>query len=199
MDLIGKIIDREERADHIQNYIDGTINDLNYMTDDISSTEKPTCYVGGIGFRGAKGISSTEPDYSPFGFLNADNVASEVDKEHASIDPEQIIEWDPEVLFVDEGGYSLVLEDLNNNSAFSTMEAIKNGDVFGVMPYNYYTANYGTILANSFYIGNILYPEEFQGVDPEQEADDIYEVLLGEGVYDEMKNTFGGYKRIEVS
>lgn len=199
LDLIGNVIDKEERAEYVQNYIDGTITGLNEMTEDISSTEKPTCYVGGIGFRGAKGISSTEPDYSSFGFLNADNVASGIDKEHASVDPEQIIEWDPEVFFVDEGGYSLVMEDLNNEFAFSAMEAIKKENVFGVMPYNYYTANFGTILANSFYIGKILYPKKFENVDPEQKADEIYEELLGEEVYDDMEDAFRGYKQIEVN
>ncbi len=199
LDLIGKILDKEKRADAIQRYIDKTISDLNNRTEDIPAKKKPSCYIGGIGFRGPHGISSTEPDYSPFKFVNADNVASGIEKEHASIDPEQIIEWGPDILFIDEGGYELVMQDLNNNSALGAIDAIKDDRVYGVMPYNYYTANYGTVLANSFYIGKILYPKRFEDVNPEKKADEIYKKLVGEGVYDEMEDTFGGFKQIDMN
>ncbi|MFO7991045.1 MAG: iron ABC transporter substrate-binding protein [Thermoplasmata archaeon] len=195
LELIGEVLGKDERADSIIGFFDDTIEDLNNRTKDISPEDKPPCYVGGIGYRGAHGLSSTEPDYAPFQFMNADNVAGGLETEHAFVDPEEIIEWDPEILFVDEGGFNLVMDDLND-SVYNEIEAVENGDVYAVLPYNYYTANYGTIMANSYYIGGILYPEKFSDVNTEEKADEIYEFLVGEKVYDQMESSFGGYKKI---
>ncbi|MEF8874732.1 MAG: hypothetical protein V5A88_08720, partial [Candidatus Thermoplasmatota archaeon] len=78
-----------------------------------------------------------------------------------------------------------------------TIDAIEDNMVYGVLPYNYYTANYGTILANSYYIGSILYPDRFDGVNLNKKADQIYKKLLGEGVYDDMEEAFVGYKNLQ--
>ncbi len=198
LDMIGDVLEREERAEELKDFFDGTIKDLNERTKDIPEEEKPTCYVGGIGFKGPHGIKSTEPDYSPFQFLNARNVANGLNMEHAMVDPEQIIQWDPEVLFVDEGGYKLVMSDLKNSSEYKQIDAIKNSEVYGVLPYNYYTANYGTILANAYYIGSVLYQEQFEDIDIEEKADRIYEELVGEEVYSQMNGSFGGYKELDA-
>lgn len=195
LELIGEVLGKQERSESIQDYFNETIEDLNNRTKNISPEDKPSCYVGGIGYRGAHGLTSTEPDYSPFQFVNVDNVAGGLDMEHAFVDPEEVIEWDPEILFVDEGGYNLVMDDLND-TVYAEIEAVKDGDVYAVLPYNYYTANYGTILANSYYIGSILYPDQFSDVNTDEKADEIYEFLVGGKVYDQMESSFGGYKKI---
>ncbi|MFP4001351.1 MAG: ABC transporter substrate-binding protein [Thermoplasmata archaeon] len=197
LDLIGEVLKKESRAIELKDFFTDTIDDLDQRTQDIPDEEKPSCYVGGIGHRGAHGIKSTEPDYSPFEFVNADNVADELDQDHAMVDPEKVIEWDPDMLFIDKGGYELVKEDFSNNSEYSSIDAIQNGRVHGVLPYNYYTTNYGTVLANSYYIGKILYQDRFEDIKIEEKTDEIYRKLLGEGVYPEMNETFGGYENLQ--
>jgi len=198
LDTIGKVLDKTERAEEIQKYIDDTISDLNQRTKGIPEEQKSRCYVGGIGYKGAHGIKSTEPDYSPFEFVNAKNVASELTTEHAMVDPEKIVDWNPEKLFIDEGGYDLLVDDIENNELYNSLDAIKNDEVYAVMPFNYYTANYGTILADAYYVGKVLFPERFEDVSTVDKADEIYRELVGKEVYDDMEENFGGFKKVDL-
>jgi iron complex transport system substrate-binding protein len=61
------------------------------------------------------------------------------------------------------------------------------------MPYNWYANNYDTVLADAYYVGKILYPEQFADVDPAAKANEIYTMLDGKPVYTEMKAIFGGF------
>jgi iron complex transport system substrate-binding protein len=196
--LMGSILNKEDRAEELIEYINTVITDLTNRTINISNDQKLKTYVGGISSRGAHGILSTEPAYAPFLFVNSKNVASELGMEHAFIDKEKLIEWDPEVIFIDEGGYSLTVEDLKDNS-YQSIDAIKDDNIYGVLPYNYYTTNFGTVLANSYYIGSILFPDEFKDIIPEEKADDIYQKFVGKCVYEDMKALYGGFNSFELN
>ena len=191
--LVGNVTGKEERAEYLIDYIEDTMRDLRERTEDIPSTME--AYVGGIGYKGAHGILSTEPAYTSFSLVNVDNVASGIGLEHAFIDQEQLLEWDPEHIFVDEGGYSITVDDLGD-SAYGIIEAVEENRIYGVLPYNWYTINYGTVLANSYYIGAVLYPDRFSDIDPGEKADEIYTEMVGGNAYYEMSDHFGGFKKI---
>jgi iron complex transport system substrate-binding protein len=66
------------------------------------------------------------------------------------------------------------------------------------LPYNWYTQNFGSVLADSYYAGKLLYPEKFEDVDIEDKTAEIYTFLvcdgdeeLGREVTDLMINAFG--------
>jgi len=69
---------------------------------------------------------------------------------------------------------------------------VKRDAAYGVLPYNWYTQNFGSILANAWYTGTLLYPAAFAGVDPAVQADRIYTFLVGKPVFAEMNAMFGG-------
>lgn len=191
--LMATILGKEERADAITSYIDGTIRDLNTRTKDIPADKRPKVYVGGIAYNGAHGFLSTDPGYSPLMMVNGNNVAASAGPNgQMMIDKEKLLEWDPDIIFVDEASYSLVKEDLKD-PVYQSLTAVKNGRVYGVMPYNWYANNYDTVLADAYFIGKTLYPEQFTDVDPAQKADEIYTMLDGKAVYRDMKNLFGGF------
>ncbi len=194
--LVGKVMNKEDRAEELISYIDNTIKDLNDRTKNITNEQKQKIYVGGVSYYGNHGILSTEPKYSPFAYVNANNVASDLGLEHADIDKEKLIEWDPEIIFIDEAGLYLVKEDLKDE-AYASISAVKNGELYGVMPYNWYTINFATVLANAYYVGKVLFPAKFTELDPEKKADDIYQNFVGKGVYQDMKDSYGGFKKIE--
>lgn len=197
LSLTGKILDKKNRAEELIGYIEEQIATLRNRTEDVLPNEKPSVYVGGIGHRGKHGMESTEPHYEPLQFLNAKNVADNIDREHAMINTEKILEWNPDVLFVDEGGINLCMKDLRSDE-YQSLSAVVNDNVYGLLPYNFYTANMGTILANSYYMGKVLYPERFEDIDSENKADEIYREFVGKGVYENVAKLFGGFKRIEV-
>ncbi len=196
--LAGKILGKEKRAEEVVEFIQNIVTDLNSRTSDISDNEKPTVYVGGIGYKGQQGIESTECNFPPFVMVNAMNVVDEVNKPgHVFIDKEKLLEWNPDIIFIDENGLALVKSDYEENSEFyNSLNAFKNHNVYGILPFNYYTTNIGTALADAYYIGKVLYPDRFADIDPEQKADEIFKFLVGEQVYKEMKNVYGGFIRL---
>jgi len=195
--LMGKVLDREKRAEEVIRFINDEIETLRGKVDG-GKESGPSAFVGGIGYRGAHGIVSTEPAYPPFNFLGVNNVAGELGLEHAMINEEKLLQWNPDYLFVDEAGLSLVKRDLRE-SMFKGLSAVKEGKVFGLLPYNYYTTNFGTVLADTYFIGKLVYPGAFEGLDPEEEADRIYDFLVGKPVYSEMEEIFGGFEKIEFN
>lgn len=193
--IMGQVLGREERAEEVIAYLDATMQDLSERTEDIPQDQKPRVYIGGIAFRGAHGLLSTEPSYPALAMVNGNNVASQAGSGQVIIDKEKLLEWNPEIIFIDEASYSLIINDLQD-PAFQSIAAIRNGEVYGVMPYNWYANNYDTVLADAYFIGKVIYPERFADIDPEEKADEIYEALAGAPVYEHMKELFGGFGKI---
>lgn len=198
--IAGKIVGKDNRAEEVISFINNIQEDLNKRTENIDDTQKPVVYVGAIGNKGTHGIDSTEGSYPPFEALNTENIAKTASTEHIFITKEQLLDWNPEFIFIDEGGLSIVEEDYAKNPEYyNSLDAFKNGNVYGLLPFNYYTTNIGTAMADSYYIGKIIYPEQFSDIDPEQKSDEIYEFLLGKPVYSEMTSMFLGFEKIDFS
>ncbi|NJE08521.1 iron ABC transporter substrate-binding protein [Thermococcus sp. M39] len=197
LELAGKILGKEKRAEEVINFIKSVQEDLNKRTENV---ESPRVYVGGIGYKGAHGIESTEAKYPPFVVLNTKNVADVLGEGHKFIDKEKLLEWNPDYIFIDEGGLKLVLEDYQKNPDFyNSLKAVREGNVYGILPYNFYATNIGTALADAYFIGKVLYPERFKDIDPAKKADEIYAFLVGKPVYEELAKQFGGFGKIDLA
>ncbi|MFP3952282.1 MAG: iron ABC transporter substrate-binding protein, partial [Candidatus Bathyarchaeia archaeon] len=198
--LAGRILDREKRAGRVVSFIRATLEDLGNRTEDIPPGDRPSAYIGGIGYKGSHGIDSTDTSFPPFKAVNAYNVLENLETTgHVFIDKERLLEWNPDIIFVDEGGLELVKADYEKNPKFyESLKAYRQNHIYGTLPFNYYTTNIGTALADAYYIGKTLYPERFKEVDLEAKANDIYEFLTGEPVYAEMREDFGGFGSIDL-
>lgn len=199
--LMAEVVKREERAAEVIEFFEGLIDDLASRTSGIPEDERPSCYVGGIAMRGPHGFHSTELAYPPFEFAGANNLAGDFARSyggsHASISKEQIVAWDPDILFIDVSTITLgegagAVNELLTDSAYRGMTAVRKGLVFGVLPYNSYNANFGSILANAYFIGKVLYPQNFSDICPAEKADEIYGFLLGEALFDKLNSAFNG-------
>ncbi|OPY37782.1 MAG: corrinoid ABC transporter substrate-binding protein [Methanoregula sp. PtaU1.Bin051] len=197
--LMGKILGKDERAEAVISSIESSIADLNSRTKDVAKDQSKKVYIGGVSFNGAHGLLSTEPTYPSLKMVNGNNVASGAGTGgQVMIDKEQLLAWDPDVIFIDESSYALVAADLKD-PVYQSLRAVKNNQIYGLMPYNWYANNYDTVLANAYYMGKILYPDKFADVSVEQKADEIYTNLDGKAVYSDMKQLFGGYKPLQFS
>ncbi|ACN17781.1 iron transport periplasmic binding protein [Desulforapulum autotrophicum HRM2] len=208
--ILGQALDRQARAQEVIHFFDAEIQALEDRTRNVPGAEKKTCFVGGIAFKGPHGFQSTEPRYPPFEFVNARNIARPADHGTApgqsNFSREKILTLDPRVLFLDlstlqmgsdQGG----LYELQKDPVYQGLSAVKAGAVFGVLPYNWYAQNFGSILADSWFIGKILYPEQFTDIEPEQKADEIYTFLLSKPVFQRMNQSFDQkvFKRINLN
>ncbi len=200
LELMGKIINKSERAEKVCNFMEENINDLEKRTANIPESERKTCYVGGIAKKGPHGFQSTEPAYPPFRFVHAKNVACPPKGDgkplqHANVAKEQIVAWNPEILFMDIstcqlGEEASAITSLKKDPAYQSLDAVINGQVYTVLPYNWYSRNYGSIIADAFYVGKVLYPEKFTDIDPKAKADEIYSFMVGKPVFNAMDNAF---------
>jgi iron complex transport system substrate-binding protein len=156
--------------------------------------------VGALGMKGAHGIESTQAGYPPFTAVNARNVVDETGKTGSvMIDKEKLLTWDPDIIFIDEGGFSLVQEDYRKNLQFyQSLSAFRKGRVYGQIPYNNYTTNIDTALADAYYAGKVIFPENFKDIDPVQKADAIYQFLLGRPLYAQVAAAYGGFKKLDL-
>ena len=198
--IMGKVVSKSNRAEEVITFFNATIKDLHKRTNSILESKKKTCYMGGVAYRGPHGFMSTELSYPPFTFVNAADVAHDTKTEsktqrQVTLSKEKLIEWDPDVLFLDLSTLQLAgsasgLWEIRNDPALKTLTAVQNKLVYGVLPYNWFTKNYGSVLANAYFIGKILYPERFEDVDPFSKADEIYKFLVGKPVFTEMNAQF---------
>jgi len=200
--IIGKIMGKEDRAKEVVDYIKGVQKDLQDRTKNIPEDKKPTVYIGALGFKGAHGIESTQGNYPPFMAVNARNVADTLgQKGSVMIEKEKLLDWNPDIIFIDEGNFDLVKQDYQKNPDFyKNLKAVKNDNVYGILPYNQYNTNIDTALADSYWVGKVLYPEQFKDIDPAEKAKEIYTLFFGEagkGVYDKMKEVYGGFEKIK--
>jgi len=196
--ILGRALAREKRARAVIEFFDGQIADLERRTRDLGDEEKKTCFVGGVAFKGPHGFASTEPGYPPFYFVNARNIAMDSTGKrlrHTIFSKEKILQSNPQALFIDlytlqmgegQGG----LYELKKDPVYQELTAVRNGHVFGLLPYNAYTQNFGSILANAWFIGKTLYPEKFKDIDPIQKADTIYSFLVTAKVFNQINTTF---------
>ncbi len=198
--IMGDALGRTGRAEAVIAYFDDLQSDLARRTRDISASRSKSCYVGGIAARGPHGFHSTEPSYPPFVFTNARNLAAGLAIEgktltHATVAKEQIVAWDPDVLFLDLSTLQLGdsaggLHELRSDPAYRGLTAVREGRVFGVLPFNWYNENFGSIFADCYFVGKTLHPERFTDVDPATKADEIYTFLVGKPVFGQMNALF---------
>ncbi|MEN4018262.1 MAG: ABC transporter substrate-binding protein [Methanobacterium sp.] len=203
--MMGDVLNKENRAEELVNYINSCEEDLANRAKSVSNSRKSKVYVGGQAYRGVHGITSTNPHYPPFVMLNASNVASGINDTNATlhaiqIDKEQLINWNPDMIFV-EGGSIPMIENDTKNPEYQNINAIKSGNVYGVLAYCMYSYNKDEMFANAYYIGKVLYPEQFKDVNPEEKANEIFiEFNGGSGgsVYKTLKAQYGGFKQLNL-
>ena len=202
--MLGEILGKEQRAKDLIAYFDAVEADLKKRVAGLSAEE--TVYVGGVSYNGVHGLDGTDPTYYPFAVLNIKNAAAEVTSVsqtgYAQISKEKLLAWDPDFILVDlstltaaEGG---ALVELKNDPSYRELTAVKNSMVYTVNPHTSMNVNHETTLANAYFIGKLLYPEQFEDIDPVKKADEIYTFVVGEPVFDLLSANVEGlsYQRV---
>ena len=104
------------------------------------------------------------------------NVAAATVKGFKSVSMEQVIAWDPEVIFVQDR-YPSVVAEINRSPQWQTIDAVKNRRVY-LMPD--YAKAWGYPMPEAMGIGELwmakkLYPEKFRDIDMRKRANDWYQ------------------------
>ena len=198
--ILGELYSLEDHAAELTAYLKGVEEDLDSRTAGVAEADKPTVYVCGVSFKGNHGFEGTEAYYGPFELIHANNLANTTGQTGAfDIDTEQVLAWDPDVIFVDFNGMSLIKDDYAANSAFyNSLTAVKEGKVYSQISFRYCASNLDTALADAYYAATILYPEQFADVDLEAKIGEIYEHLLGSNPYNDQKEAGYAFRPVTI-
>ena len=198
--LLGDIMDTEEKAEKTVNAVKGYIEDLNNRTKDIPDSEKPTVYTGALSFRGFNGFDGTSANFPPFMAVNAVNVVDETgEKGNMIIDTEKVAVWDPDYIFLNTEGLSLVNEDYKTNAAFyDNLSAVKNDNVYTICPFNAYATNMEIAIADAYFVGKTIYPDKFSDIDINAKADEIYEAIVGDKYQRVLDSEGHSFRKIKI-
>jgi len=191
--LAGKILNAEQKAEKVIDYVEHTRKDLLTRTQGIPEDQKPSVYVGSVGYKGVQGIESTDASFTPLEWVGAKNVAKAIfTKGHLFIDKERLLGWNPHIIFLDGGGLKLVKQDYEKKPEFyKGLQAFQEKRIYVIYPFNYYVTNVSTAIADAYAVGKILYPDRFSDIDTAAKADEIYTFLYDKPLYQLMEKDFG--------
>lgn len=186
--ILGEACGVSERAETLIGFIDSCLKDLDDRTKDLAEVEKPLILGAAATFRGGHGISGVYVNFPVFEAVAANDAAVGLEKESfdtgVEVDKEQLLVWDPEIIFLDAGNLGLVQTEYAEDPAFfAQLSAVQNGMVH---QWPNSTSNYTNVeipLASAYYAGTVLYPQAFADVDFEAKAAEIFELFLGHGDY----------------
>lgn len=189
--IAGQVLGKQKRAKEVAAYVNSCLADMKRRTQGVAKPAR--AYVGGIGFKGSHGIDSTDADYVPFEWLSVINAAKgQGQGAHCFVAHELLLGLDPEVIFVDSGGVVMLEGDFKKRPAYyQSLSAFKNGRVYILHPFNWYTTNLGTALIDAYAIGTILYPQRFADVNLDKKADEVYQHLVGKPLASKMVEIYG--------
>ena len=192
---------RQARAETLLGAINASLAELAARVADV---EPVPAYIGGISLKGQQGLASTQAGHLPLRWAGADNLADQIaESGHRFIDLEQLLAWNPPLLFIDGGGLPAVLKEVAiNPGLFAALDAVQQGQVFATLPFNAYNTNVEHALINAWFIASRLYPKQFPGFDPVAKADAIYQDFYGEPMYARLRaegrGSQPGFARVDL-
>lgn len=198
--LMGELYGKQERANELTAYLKAMEAELDGMTKDIPDSEKPAVYVAGLSFKGNHGFEGTEAFYGPLKLINANNLADTTGQSGAfDIDVEQVLAWDPEIIFLDFNGMDIINADYAENPDFyNALTAVQEGRVYSQISFRSYASNLETALADAYYAASVIYPAQFADIDPVVKAGEIFEMLLGTDCSDALKEAGYEFRPIQI-
>ncbi|MDO5044811.1 MAG: iron ABC transporter substrate-binding protein [Coriobacteriia bacterium] len=200
LELMGEVYGMQQEARDLIAYLQGIELDLQNRVASIPDEQKPSVYVGGVSYKGARGFDGTEAHYAPLALINAINLADTTGQNGPfTVDIEQVLAWDPDYLFISLDNLSLIEKDYAEHPEYyQNFKAMQEGKVYSQIPFRYSAVNLDTALANTYYAAKILYPEQFQDIDIEEKTAEIYERLLGSNPYPDQKEQGFEFKQITL-
>lgn len=172
--LLGKVTNTQKRAKNLVEFIQRQQTKLSSL-----HVKQKCVYVGGIGYKGAQGLSSTEANYPPFELLGLQNCLFKGAKKmgHHFVDYEALISVDPDMIFVDMFGAKKVQKEYEENkSLLSGLRAYRTDNVKDILAYNFYSTNIENLFVISYQIASYMGVKE---IDVAHHAKEIYKAFYG--------------------
>lgn len=168
--LLGEIFEKQKRAEELVKFMDK--NELVLKSFEL----RTDAYIGGIGYKGAKGLTSTESNYPPFELLGLENAVKLNKNGHSQIHLETLLLTNPQMIFLDMLGQRIILQEIEKNKKlFQSLKAYKEKKIYWLYPYNFYNTNVENVYLNAYIIASKM----GVALDIEKIKEEIYTKFLG--------------------
>ena len=189
MRVFAKVVGAQDRAEALLTFINNLKADLQSRTENVSEADKLRAYAGAVTWNGRRGFAGTYSNFGIFEAINAINVAHVANIDgfyEASL--ENIIIWDPDVIFLDPGNMDLVNSEFASNpNFFNAVRAVREGRVYSMPAFNNAGTNITYAFINAYFAGTILFPNQFADVDIRDKAGEILTMFLGKDTFEIME------------
>ncbi|MCR5741038.1 MAG: ABC transporter substrate-binding protein [Gammaproteobacteria bacterium] len=205
LELLGNILKKEERATEVINYLKASKTELGNNASKATQAEKEkSFFIGCLGNWGTQDLLSTSKNFVLFNVSSINNaVKSDATLDNGKITLEALVNYNPDNIILDAAGIQVFKNSsyANNKEIISSLDAVKNGNVYLEMPFNAYYTNIEVALINAYYIASIAYPSVYQNFSIEAKATEVLAKFLGANanysLISEQNLSYGGYQRIE--
>ena len=206
MELLGKVFDREEKAQALVEFVKSEAAEISSRTAGIADEEKPSVYVCGLGNWGTTNHLMTAENYVSFQVANVKNVLSGTGIQGIGpIEAEKFVEIgdSTDIMIIDAAAVKNIKPLYQEDSTlFDTCKAWQNGEVYLEMAYNAYYTNFEIALINTWFIAKTVYPEQFQDIDLTAKTNEVTKAFLGQELAEQIfacPSSFGGYQKIDTA
>lgn len=169
--LLGELTSTQKRAKKLIDFMneqEKKLLDLGVKHDKL--------YVGGVSFKGAHGITSTEGDYLPFALLGLKNALAHDKQAHLYIDLENIIRLNPPIIFLDKGGKKNIETDYKlKKPLYDKIDAFKNNNIVWLDLFNFYNTN----VENCYFIAWQVAKSLGKKIDLPKHKKEVFKAFLG--------------------
>ncbi len=188
IDLVGKVTGNEQRATEFIEFCQGTMQTIEKGLASIPQEQRKTVYFENNGEyktsitgSGWHDMLVTAGGVNIFGDINFDDDKSKGSTHSYMVDPEAIIEADPDVMIdniyttkvhnqleatvkLEENELEDELANFVNRPGWNNLKAVKNKEVYG---FTSFLGNANSKLVSITYIAKWLYPDTFTELDPD--------------------------------
>lgn len=180
IEQLGMVLQRPERAGQLVAYMNDQRQSLGERL--APAERNASVYIGGLGYRGAQGLTSTEVGYPPFALLGLDSTvlasADRGEPGHRFIQLEALIQSGPDWLFLDALAHPLIRDEWHRHRVLlQFVPAVANAQVHWLAPTNSYNTNIENVFVNAHRIAHAMSDD---APAPEAVARSIYATFLGD-------------------
>jgi iron complex transport system substrate-binding protein len=182
IDLVGRILGREERARELAAYFNERIATLRRTVNTGPAGKQPRIYLS---FWGS--LLRTPVFYEPVDTAGGTNCArgllpSYLGAAGATVSIEQIIRWNPEIILI-QGNYPpaervVTVEGVLGDPRLASLRAVRHKRVYYTFGF-WYWWDPALVLVESLYLARLFDPDRFPGFNLDQEGNEIFKRFYG--------------------
>lgn len=178
LDLLGKVLKMEKRANDLKSGINDVLNDINIIVGESTSSKK--VYIAGAAASGAKALNWTMGNYWALDLINGTNAytASSFTMS-VEVNVEAVAALGAEIILIDP----TTKNTLSQTGSQGVLEAYADKDVraYVILPYVWYGINFENVLANAYLLANMIYGDDMISSSVvTQKINKVYELFYGD-------------------